>query len=431
MRSITRSIARKFGSRAQTQFDLKHNVMEIGTQSIFVGTESLAPFVNQAEGYAKRPLIVTDGGIVGLGMLEPLIDALKKGGMQPCVFNQTQPNPGIPDVQGIARAFFEGQCDAIVGYGGGGPLDAAKGGAALIGAKRVNESFDIDADAGAFIENIWPYMSELPSDDPWFAAVPLIAAIPTTSGTGSEGGKSAVITDTKGVKRVFGNPVFMPQTVALVPQFTEKMPAGLTAATGIDALFHNMEAFFVTRQAAYDDGMNDAEIAETDDFGLRGIQMTIDNLPNAVRDGSDLMTRLNMQVAALYGAKAFRKAALGGVHATAHSIGAHYHLHHGSAIARMALPVMRYTQERASDETNAAYNTVSDMFIASGYNGGNCVESCGAFMQPFGIPVGLAELPVQSNDIDTLTQLSSNDPCQTNPVVLQSQDYEAIFKASL
>jgi len=111
--------------------------------------------------------------------------------------------------------------------------------------------------------------------------MPVIAGIPTTAGTGSEGGKSAVITNTDGVKVVFGNPLFMPKTVGLVPQYTAKLPPHLTAATGIDALFHNMEAFFVTKAAAYNDGMNDEEIKVTDDFALKGTELIVHNLPKA------------------------------------------------------------------------------------------------------------------------------------------------------
>ena len=128
-------------------------------------------------------------------------------------------------------------------------------------------------------------MSETQNDkDAWAAysdAMPKIAGIPTTAGTGSEGGKSAVITNTDGVKVVFGNTLFMPKTVALVPQFTVRLPPHLTAATGIDALFHNLEAYFVPKAAAYRDGMSDEDIQVADDYALKGIQLIVHNLPKA------------------------------------------------------------------------------------------------------------------------------------------------------
>jgi alcohol dehydrogenase class IV len=278
-------------------------------------------------------------------------------------------------------------------------------------------------------------MSGTPKENPkgweqFVSSVPAIAGIPTTAGTGSEGGKSAVITLPDGVKMVFGNPVFMPKTVALVPQFTQKLPASLTAGTGIDALFHNMEAFFVTYQAALNDGMNDAEIAYTDDFALKGISLIVDNLPNAIKNGNDLNTRLKMQVAALYGAKAFRKGDLGGVHATAHSLGAFYHLHHGTAIARMSVPVLKYNAERMSEETRKAFGSVHEIFKKGGYAGATLADSTAKFLAPLGIPLGLKELPVQSGDIEKLAKIAANDPCQTNPVPLKEQDYKSIFESA-
>lgn len=323
---------------------------------------------------------------------------------------------------------------AIPGLGGGGPLDAAKAGMALVAQKRLDGKFDLERDGHKFVANIRPFMSNAMKDakgwEQWTKAVPAIAGIPTTAGTGSEGGKSAVITLQDGVKLVFGNPVFMPKTVALVPQFTSKLPASLTAGTGIDALFHNMEAFFVTYKAALNDGMNDADIAYTDDFALKGISLIVDNLPNAVKNGNDLNTRLKMQIAALYGAKAFRKGDLGGIHATAHALGAYYHLHHGTAIARMSVPVLKYNAERMTDETRKAFGTVHEIFKKGGYAGATLADSTAKFIAPLGIPLGLKELPVKAGDLAKLAAIAANDPCQTNPVPLKEADYSAIFESA-
>jgi 4-hydroxybutyrate dehydrogenase len=176
--------------------------------------------------------------------------------------------------------------------------------------------------------------------------------------------------------------------------------------------------------------MNDDEIKVTDDFAVKGIELIVKNLPNAVKNGDDLQTRLNMQVAALYGAKAFRKGDLGGVHATAHALGAYYHIHHGAAIARMTVPVLEYTQPRATEETLQSYNKVHQIFKNGGYGGDSLAQSTKGFFNSFNIPLGLKELPVKDGDIDKLSSMAASDPCQTNPVPLKLEDYKQIFVAA-
>jgi alcohol dehydrogenase class IV len=397
----------------------------IGTQDIFSGTPCLPPFVEKLQTWSKRPLIVTDAGVAHL--TSSFITACEAANLKPAVAPHTSPNPTISDVIALANAFTTMSCDSIVGFGGGGPMDAAKAAAGLVAAKYSKPGFDFKQDGNQFLENIRPFMSSQGPDSAWVKAVPPIAAIPTTAGTGSEGGKSAVITNSKGIKCVFGHSSFMPRAVALAPQLTAKLPAGLTAATGLDALFHCIEAFFVTKKEAYNDGMDDAGIVVTDDYAVKGVRLILQNLKQVFQTGSDLDSRLHMQFAALYGAKAFRKGSLGGIHATAHSIGAHYHLHHGTAVARMSIPVMEYTQTFDDEETKAAYEKVRQLFVEHGYEGKTCSSAVQKFLSEFDIPVGLDKLPVAPGDIDLLAKMAANDPCQTNPIPLHEQDYHKIF----
>lgn len=397
----------------------------VGSQEIFSGTPCLAPFVGKLKTFSKRPLIVTDAGVANLtqGFMETCLAADVKPQMGP----HTAPNPAISDVIALANAFNTLSCDSIVGFGGGGPMDAAKAAAGLVAAKYSKAGFDFNKDGTEFLENIRPFMSAQSPDSPWIKAVPPITCIPTTAGTGSEGGKSAVITNSKGAKVVFGHPAFMPRAVALEPQLTAKLPPALTAATGLDALFHCIEAFFVTKQDAYDDGMDDPGIVVTDDYAIKGIRLILQNLKQVYQTGSDLDSRLHMQFAALYGAKAFRKGSLGGIHATAHAIGAYYHLHHGAAVARMSIPVMEYTQTFDNAETKANYEKIHQLFSEHGYEGKDCSSSVQKFISAFNIPVGLEQLPVQPGDIDALAKLAAGDPCQTNPIHLTEKDYFSIF----
>eukprot|EP01125_Pyxidicula_operculata_P017977 TRINITY_DN635_c0_g2_i2.p1 TRINITY_DN635_c0_g2~~TRINITY_DN635_c0_g2_i2.p1 ORF type:complete len:322 (+),score=103.02 TRINITY_DN635_c0_g2_i2:131-967(+) len=236
-----------------------------------------------------RPLIVSDEGVAKLGIVDQVSSSLKQvnPSVKPVVFDKTQPNPSYNDVKEIARLYLNENCDGVIGVGGGGPLDAMKGGMAIVAFKKLNQSFDLDKDSGDFITNkIRPLLRSVPAG--FTDAVPQMSAIPTTAGTGSEGGKSAVITDVNGVKLVFGHPVFFPKYVALAPQLTEKLPPALTAGTGIDALFHLTEAWCVTHAAGINDGLDDAGIARCDKFATDGIDLVLKYLPKAFSNGSDL-----------------------------------------------------------------------------------------------------------------------------------------------
>jgi len=262
----------------------------------------------------------------------------------------------------------------------------------------------------------------------FISAIPVMCSIPTTAGTGSEGGKSSVITDPNGVKFVFGHPAFFSKLVALVPQYTEKLPPDLTAATGIDALFHSVEAWFVSEEAAIADGLDKSGIDRCEKFALDGIELVVKNLPKAYKNGSDLQARLNMQVAALYGAKAFRKGDLGGIHATSHGIGAYYHVHHGTSIGRMAVPVLRFNESKIANELwQSKFDTILKIFNKNGVAGDKLSDAVYNFLNQFGIKFGLNGLNVTEKDVEALTAMATKDPCQTNPFSLKEADYRKIY----
>jgi len=204
------------------------------------------------------------------------------------------------------------------------------------------------------------------------------------------------------------------------------MPPPLTAATGIDALFHNLEAYFVTVRAAILDGLDSHGIARCDNFALNGTSLIVRWLPRAYSNANDLEARLHLQIAALLGAKAFRKGDLGGIHATAHAIGARYHLHHGTAIARMAVPVLAWNEERADVELRRKLETVKRIFEKIS-GGGRLSEIIEIFLGSLKLDVGLRGLPLTEKDIPVLAELAAKDGCQTNPVLLGVQDYNQIF----
>lgn len=412
------------------QLELKQNHFEIPPQHIFAGTESLTPFLAHLQSLsASRPLIVTDPGVAAVGVLDTVVAGFRASGLAaPAVFAETRSDPSVDDVAGIAEAYVAGGCDSILALGGGGPLDAGKAAAAVIAAvesKHASSTLD-----HSFLAEFAAKLKH--NKEAWERSVPPLAAIPTTSGTGSEAGKSSVIS-IDGTKRVLGDMALMPKAVGLIPQLTAGMPAALTAATGVDALFHCMEALFVTADEARLDGMDPSEAAEANAFALRGIQLVLQNLDTAVQRGDDLETRLNMQLAAMFGAKAFRKGALGGVHATAHALGAHAHIHHGACIGRMSQAVLAHTiaHPNCPAETTEAYNTVRALFDTAGIGAGLALDrQVGLFLESLQLPQGIRDLQLKPADIDTLVGLAVGDPCQTNPVRLSREDYVAIFSSA-
>lgn len=300
-----------------------------------------------------------------------------------------------------------------------------------------------------FVTDNCPKFRSFVNDEMIKHVMPFVA-IPTTSGTGSEGGKSAVIANKHGVKVVFGHPVLMPKLAVLDPTLTVGLPPMMTAATGVDALFHryshrlcsavcaallllllfgqlgrcfvvnsslfvflifccfslsaflfslpySLEAFMVDRAIAGPrDGMDKEFCDVADDHALIGIELVLKNLPLVMKNPADLQARLNMQVASLYGAKAFAKGDLGGVHSSAHALGSHYHMHHGASIARMAVPVLLYSEAKLSSfpaHVQQSYKNLVQLFVKCGYKGETLSQAVRAFIQQFScLDVGIKDV---------------------------------------
>lgn len=209
------------------------------------------------------------------------------------------------------------------------------------------------------------------------------------------------------------------------------MPPRLTFATGIDALFHCMEAYFVTEEEAISQGMDKESIEKCDEYAINGIRLVLENLPKAIKEPNNLTARLNMQIAALYGAKAFRKGDLGGVHATAHSIGARYHLHHGESIARMSIPVLIYNESKAEGETKRKFSFLLQMFNEQGFKGKTLPMAIHELLKEGRIEYGLLGLNINDKELDILSDMAANDPCSTNPIKMTKESYKEVFKLAL
>ncbi len=263
-------------------------------------------------GHAKI-LIVTDAIIVKLGLIKPLCDALDAGGMPYVIFDKITPDAPIPLIEEGLEFFKEQCCDAIIAFGGGSSMDAAK-----VIAVAANNDKPLRELAGYFKGRRSP--------------VP-IYAVPTTAGTGSEVTVAAVVSDPeRQQKLVIMDLRVVPRMAALDPELMTGLPPAITAATGIDALTHAVESFIGKWTTPYTEGMS-----------LSATGMIFENLPVAYEDGKNLQAREKMALASTYAGLAFTRANVGYVHAIAHQFGARYHTPHGLANAIMLPHVLEYS----------------------------------------------------------------------------------------
>lgn len=354
----------------------------------------------------QRPLVVTDPGLAKTDAFRALANVLDEGARNHSwfVFDGVHPNPIEDDVRLPAALFREKGCDGVIAIGGGSPLDAGKAARLLV----RNPNLDL----ARFYED--------PTD--WSGLAPFIA-IPTTAGTGSEVGRSSVITlDSTHRKSVIFHPELLARLVILDPELTVGLPPHLTAATGADALTHCIESYTCTAFHPMCDGI-----------ALEGIHLVVDALPRAVRDGRDLDARGRMLVAAAMGAIAFQKD-LGVVHSLAHPLSALCGMHHGLANALCLVAGMKFCASRKP----GLYRRVG---IACGIPVMECSDTEAdsrtiAFIRQFlagiGITGRLQDHGVKPELLDQLIGQAIEDPChKTNVVPVTEADFRALYSEVL
>ena len=282
--------------------------------TLLVGPGSSGRMGQAIAGFGHRKLlIVTDSIISKLGLLKDLTDALSAGGAEFAVFDEITPDAPIPLIEKGLAVYREHDCDAIVAFGGGSSMDSAKAIAVAIANPKP-----LRALAG--------YLKGLRNPVP-------IYAVPTTAGTGSEVTVAAVISDPEAHdKLVIVDPRVVPKMAALDPVLMTGLPPHITAATGIDALTHAVEAFLGQWCTEYSDGM-----------ALSAVGLIFENLPLAYAHGHNLAAREKMALASTYAGFAFTRANVGYVHAIAHQFGGRYHTPHGLANAIMLPHVLKFS----------------------------------------------------------------------------------------
>ena len=342
----------------------------------------------------RRPLIVTDRGLAALPVLQEFRQHLD-GGLDAGMYAGVHGNPTASQVTEGVTAFKAHGADCVIGFGGGAALDIAK----VVAAMAVH--------AGDVIEYAWDHPQVRPLDHP----LPPIFAVPTTSGTGSEVGRSSVVSeDDTHVKRVIFSPRLLARAVFADPELTLGLPPTVTAATGMDALTHNIESYLSPAYHPLCDGI-----------ALEGVRIAARALPVAVRDGRNLQARTDMMMASMMGAIAFQKD-LGAVHSCAHALGAVCDLHHGLANALMLEPVMRFNAKAVPDK-------FAELEHAARLAPGDFVPWLGRLKREIGITSSLAAVGVRREQFAKLIDLAVKDVChQTNPRQCAAADFGQFFE---
>ena len=358
------------------------------------------PDACKAAGIA-RPLLVTDPGLAGLPMIADAVARLDAAGMGAGVFSEVQGNPVGENVEAGLEAYRAGGHDGVIAWGGGSALDAGKAVALMAGQTRPIWDF----------EDIGDYWTRANPD-----GIAPVVAVPTTAGTGSETGRASVITDVRSDRKVIVfHPLMMPKVVIEDPELTVGLPPHLTAATGMDALAHNLEAYCAP-------GFNPV----ADGIAVEGVRLIKDWLPVAVKDGANLVARAHMMIAASMGSTAFQKG-LGAIHSLSHPCGSVFHTHHGLTNAVVMPYVLVHNRPVIEKriERLARYIGLDGSF--DGF-----LQWVLDLRAEIGIPHTLTELKVDPAAVDRLAEMAAVDPCAGgNPVPVGVAEHIHLYHAAL
>jgi alcohol dehydrogenase class IV len=346
----------------------------------------------------RRPLLVTDSGLAGLPMVVRALDLCRKAGLGCELYSDVQPNPVEANVTAGVAAFRAGGHDGVIAFGGGSALDTAKAIALMVGQTRP----------------IWDFEDR----EDWFTRVDVagmapVVAVPTTAGTGSEVGRASVLTDLRDhTKKIIFHPKMLPAVVLEDPELTVGLPPSVTAAVGMDALSHNLEAYCAPGYHPMADGI-----------AVEGMRLIREYLPRAVRNGSDLEARSHMLVASSMGATAFQKG-LGAMHSLSHPCSANLGTHHGLTNAVVMPYVLEWNRMALEErmERLAAWLGLGER----SYSGvlGWVLE----LRREIGIPDTLAALGLREEHAAAFAPQALADPSTgSNPLPMTERDFEQLY----
>ena len=378
---------------------------------LFYGADALkdlAPAI-QKRGL-KSLLLVTDPGLVQIGLADSVKSTLTSSGLNIEIFDDVHPNPIEEDITTGIEMYKSGGFDGIIALGGGSAMDVAK----TIRFMAVHEP------------PLAQYDDALGGDAKIVNPMPPLFAIPTTAGTGSEVGRSSVITlKETGRKTIFFHPGLMPDIAVLDPKLTIGLPPHITAATGMDAFTHCAEAYLV-----------DSFHPMADALAVEGMKMIVANLPKVLDEPGNLDARGKMLLAASMGATAFQKG-LGMIHSMAHPLSAEFNIHHGLANALLIKFGMEFTIAKTLETSNQALmeklNLIGNIILNSTTEDVALLpENLNNFIHNLGISQGLEQHGILPNNIPKLAQLAFEDSCHaTHPFPVSIEDFHAVYTRAL
>jgi alcohol dehydrogenase class IV len=346
----------------------------------------------------RRPLIVTDSALAALPVLAEFKTHL--AGLDVAVFAGVSGNPTCSQVMEGAAAFKAHEADCVIGFGGGAALDVAK----VVGLAATHE--------GDILEYAWDH----PQVRPLARPLPYFVALPTTAGTGSEVGRSSVVSENEThLKRVIFSPQILAKTVFADPELTLELPPNVTAATGMDALTHNIDSYLSPAYHPLCDGI-----------ALEGARIAAGALVTAVHEPANLQARSDMMMASMMGAIAFQKD-LGAVHSCAHALGAVCDLHHGLANALMIDTVMAWNHEAVPKK----FDELAHVCKVWG-GGGEFVPWLKDLKARIGLAGKLSAHGVREGQVPRLVEIAVADTChKTNPRPCTAADFKRLFEKAL
>ena len=364
------------------------------------GTIKQLPSLVKKEGL-KNVLVVTDKGLMGLGLLNSLFEGLEAEGIKYSVFDGVQPNPTIYNVEDALKIYKDNGCEGFIAFGGGSPMDCAK-----VTAARVVKPNKTPSDMRGLLK----ILKKLP---PFFA-------VPTTAGTGSETTIAAVISnpDTH-EKNAINDPSLRPKYAILDPELTVGLPPHITSTTGMDALTHAVEAYI---------GKSNTKQTEKD--AIIATKLIFENIETAYKDGKNIEARENMLVASFHAGLAFTRAYVGYVHAIAHNLGGMYGIPHGLANAVILPYVLDYFGE-------TAYKRLAELADVAGVSGAACGErekakNFIAAIRKLNADMGIPDKfeQIKDEDIPLIAEraLMEGNPLYPVPKIMDQKDCEELIK---
>lgn len=385
----------------QAVMKLGHYFMGYHMPDYIEGPGSIAKLADMvAEKGLDNVLVVTDKTLLGLGLLDTMLDSMDKKGIAYTIFNDIEVNPTSDDVEAGLKAYKDNGCKALIAFGGGAPMDCAK----AIGARVARPRKSV-----AKLQGILKVMKKIP---PFFA-------VPTTSGTGSETTVAAVITDSATHhKASINDPNLIPDYAILDPELTRGLPPFVTATTGMDALCHAVES--------YTNWTYCTKLEKK--LSKDAVKLIYENLLAAYRNGDDMEARQNMQRASFFAGRSFTRGCVGCVHAVGHTLGGLYGVPHGLAMATILPHVMRQFG-------SAAHKRLAELAEVCGIEGRSNEEKALKFIEwieqlkrAMDLPVGLDMIKTEDIPQIIAWAKAETNPLYPTPVVWGDEDFRRLIK---